>query len=210
MNKFILTLMKKLTAVLLFVAFISTAFAQTEKGKFLIAGSSDINFTFLKTHIERDDYESDPVKTSSFELNPLLGYFLNNNFAVGIESPVTYTMEKQDGDVVKSKSLVVGPFARVYLGNKNVKPFVHGAFGFGKSKDDIDFDYVQYPDQLVKTKLSVYEIAGGLSFFLNERFALELSVSYGSAKAKFKDYYNQDIKSIVRGISADLGFAILL
>ncbi len=87
---------------------------------------------------------------------------------------------------------------------------MHGAFGFGKSKDDIDFDYVQYPDQLVKTKLSVYEIAGGLSFSLHERIALELSVSYGSANARFKDYYNQDTKSIARGIMGDFGFAILL
>ena len=169
-----------------------------------------MNFTFLKTHTEGDNYESDPVKTNSFELTPMLGYFLTSNFAVGLEAPVALSVEKQDGDVAKSKSFVIGPFARVYFGNKNVKPFVHGAFGLGKSKDDIDFDYVQYPDQLVKTKLSVYEFAGGLSFSLHERIALELSVSYGSANARFKDYYNQDTNSIARGISADFGIAILL
>ncbi len=91
--------MKKLTAVLLFIACTSTVFAQTEKGKFLVAGSSDMNFTFLKTHTEGDNYESDPVKTNSFELTPMLGYFLTSNFAVGLEVPVAMSVEKQDGDV---------------------------------------------------------------------------------------------------------------
>ena len=74
--------MKKVLLVTLVIFTITSGFAQTEKGKMFIGGN--INITGRNNSNKPDSLESEKVKSFSFQINPNVGYFIKDNFAVGI------------------------------------------------------------------------------------------------------------------------------
>ena len=203
--------MKK-TLLLLAVLLIGGAnvFAQTQKGDFLLGAGTSLDFSFLNSQVSTDSYESDKVKNNSFEFTPRFGYFLANNLVVGIDFLTSKASEKDDEDKYKSSTFAVGPFARVYIGNTNVKPFLHAGFGFGKNTEEYNSSYAGYPDDKVKSNLTTYDVGGGVSFFLTPKIALEIGISYGNASSKYTNYYNEDATNKVKGIASSIGFSVHL
>lgn len=203
--------MKK-TLVLIAVLIMGGAnvFAQTQKGDFLLGAGTSLDFSFLSSQVSTDSYERDKIKNNSFEFTPRIGYFLANNLVVGIDFLNSTATEKQDGDKYKTSTFALGPFARVYLGNTNVKPFLHAGFGFGKNTEKYNSSSAGYPDNKVKSNLTTYDVGGGVSFFLTSKVALEVGISYGNASSKFTNYYNEDATNKVKGIASSIGFSIHL
>ena len=140
--------------------------AQTEKGTYLLGGGA----TFQTTDGE-----------SYFSLNPNVGYFVANNFAVGARANLVF--------VDDANSYSIGPFARYYFGGKSAgttsgttasSSTVGGKFfgqaglnvGGGKNSD---------------TELGV-GLGVGYAFFLNKSIALETAAYYdknGERKGTF-------------------------
>ena len=189
---------------------ITSTFAQMQKGDFLIGAGTNLDFSSLSSQYSNDSYESDILKTNSFELNSRLGYFLANNFAVGLDLLKTNETEKEDGDVYKTNAFAVGPFARLYFGTSNVKPFIHSGLGFGNTKIEYEFSNIHYSDDSVKSSLLTFDIGGGVSFILSPKVALELGISYGNANSKFTNHYNEETTNKIKGIGSNLGISILL
>ena len=202
--------MKSIVTLVLLFALISNVTAQTEKGKFLLGGSSDFTATFLKTQTETESYESDPVSASTVEFNPQIGYFVANGLAVGLDVPVSFTVQKDDGDKLKTSTWLAGPFVRSYLGGQNVKPFLQASLGFGKNKYDLNYEYAQYPDDITKFDMFGYELGGGVSFFINQHVAFDVAAGYASVRSKFKNVYNENSKTTVSGFGASFGLIVLL
>ena len=188
----------------------SNVFAQTQKGDFLLGAGTNLDFSFLSSQVSTDSYDSDKVKNNSFEFTPRVGYFLANNFVAGIDFITTNATEKDDGDVYKSNTFAVGPFARLYFGQKNIKPFIHGGLGFGKNNEEYNPSYAGYSDEKVKSNLSTFDAGGGVSFFITTKVALEVGISYGNATMKYKNHYNEDAKNKVKGLASSIGFSIHL
>ncbi|WP_319590181.1 outer membrane beta-barrel protein [uncultured Draconibacterium sp.] len=203
--------MKK-ALVLLAVLLIGGAnvFAQTEKGDFLLGAGTSLDFSFLSSQVSTDSYESDKVKNNSFEFTPCVGYFLANNLVVGIDFLTSNATEKEDGDKYKTSTFAVGPFARVYMGSTNVKPFLHAGFGFGKNTEEYNSSNAGYSDEKIKSNLTTYDVGGGVSFFLTPKVALEVGISYGNASSKYTNYYNEDATNKVKGIASSIGFSVHL
>jgi len=203
--------MKK-TLVLIAVLILggTNVFAQTQKGDFLLGAGTSLDFSFLSSQVSTDSYESDKVKNNSFEFTPRVGYFLANNLVVGIDFLTSNATEKEDGDRYKSNTFAIGPFARVYIGNKDVKPFLHAGFGFGKNTEEYNSSYAGYSDEKIKSNLTTYDVGGGVSFFLTPKVALEVGISYGNASSKFTNYYNEDATNKVKGIASSIGFSVQL
>ncbi len=200
------------TQTLLIILLVSTlnVFSQTEKGNFFIGAGTSLDFSALKSQYSNEDWEGEEVSTSSFEFNSRVGYFLANNFTVGIDFLKTSAKEKDDGDVYKSNTFAIGPFARLYFGKNKIKPFIHSGFGWGKNVEKFDASNVHYSDQKVDANLTTFDAGGGVSFFISPRLALELSFLYGSATSKFKTLQNQDAQNKVNGIASSIGVAIHL
>lgn len=96
--------MKKiLVAALLFAG--TQGFAQIEKGTMLAGGAFSLQTT---------------KNNSRFSLNPNLGFFVADNFAVGAGLSVNFSKQGN----IKSTELGVGPYARYYFGKGNTKPFI--------------------------------------------------------------------------------------
>jgi outer membrane protein len=201
---------KTLVLIAALIVGVSNVFAQTQKGDFLLGAGTSLDFSFLSSQVSMDSYDSDKVKNNSFEFTPRVGYFLSNNFVVGVDFITSNVTEKDDGDVYKSNTFAIGPFARLFIGQKNIKPFIHAGFGFGKNNEEYNSSNVQYPDDKVKSDLTTYDVGGGVSFFLSPKVSLEVEISYGNATSKFKTYYNEDATNKVKGIASSIGFSIHL
>jgi hypothetical protein len=190
----------------------ANCYAQTQKGDFLLGAGTSLDLSSFNSQVTTGSYESDKVKSNSFELKSRLGYFLVDNFVTGIDFITSYATikEDEDGDVYKSYTFAIGPFARYYFGQTNVKPFIDASFGFGKNNSEYDSSNVHYSDDKVKSKLSAFDAGGGISFVLTPKVTFEVGISYGNAISKYKTHYNEDAKNKVTGVGSNVGFSIHL
>jgi hypothetical protein len=136
--------MKRLSTLLIIATVIGTTnlCAQTDRATLMLGGGASFQAT--------DGY-------SVFVLNPNVGVFVANNFAVGLQANIV--------SADNSSAWALGPFARYYFGkNEKGKPFGQATLTLGGSDG------------------SDVSLGGGLTagyaFFLNQSIALEAAASY--------------------------------
>lgn len=117
------------------------ALAQTEKGTTLVGGSLNLQTT---------------SNNSTFSINPNLGFFPANNFAIGAN--VVLNFSKLDS--LKTNTIGLGPYVRYYFGKTQTKPFV---------TTEVNFLHRSIKNTAVASKLD--EKSNGVGFLLGLGFA---------------------------------------
>ncbi|WP_461632940.1 outer membrane beta-barrel protein [Labilibaculum euxinus] len=198
--------MKLFFTICAFFCCVVIASAQTEQGKFLFGGNSNMNFSSMNNKWKSDDGDEDLGSTTSFEFAPQVGYFVADGFAVGLELPIGMQTEKdKDDNKYKTNRIAVMPFARYYFGENNVKPYLHGGFGFGSMKyKDVSASAES------KWKTFVYGVSGGVAIFLNNNIALDLGVGYQSVTLRPDEDRDNDPRRILSSVAFNVGFSISL
>lgn len=160
--------MKKL--LLSLVAVSALAFstqAQTEKGKFMLGGN--VSFDSKKT-------DADNAKSNtSFRIVPSVGYFVDNNIAVG--TGIGYAYDKTIGGT-QNQAFVVSPFGRYYANlSESFKFFgqlaVPMAFGSAKKVDNEG----NVGDKIGSSTEIGVALSPGFAFFPTKRIGIEFSVN---------------------------------
>jgi outer membrane protein len=193
----------KITFVLFILTGLATvATAQTEKGNFLLSGSGSLDFALLSLKLKNDNTSEDAGKMTNLEFTPGVGYFIANNLAVGLEFSISSASQKNDGDKYTETTTMLWPFARLYFGKSNVKPFVQAGVGPGWEKWG-------YKNDKETENLIGYEFDGGLAVFLSPNISLDLILGYGGATAKITDYRNMEWKTTASGFGGSIGFSIV-
>jgi len=180
--------MKKVLFSLALVVAGSAAFAQTEKGKWTVGASSNSMFTTTKT-ADADDN----TRVTSFNITPDAGYFFIDNLAAGLRANLTTSKVKGADD--GTTTFVVAPFARYYFlpTAKKVNVFADAHYGFGSRKvGDADGQ-----------GLNEFQIQAGPAIWLNERVALDATVSYLSTGG-------ENIDNRTNTIGVNFGFRLSL
>jgi hypothetical protein len=157
------------------VALTFAANAQTEKGKLFLGGS--VGYDYSK--INGTEHSA-----QSFNVTPSVGYFINDNFAIGTGIGYTYAQDyNNQGDKLKSQAFTASPFARAYKGNESFKFFgqlsVPMAWGNNKVEDTKTSTFSSYGVQL----------SPGIAFFPHKNVGIELSVRglyYGNDRTKLE------------------------
>jgi hypothetical protein len=145
--------MKKIVfSLLVLIAVGHGAFAQTEKGSWLVGGNLNLNTAKNNTEIS---------------LIPSAGYFFVNNFAAGVNAEVSYSKIAD----VKNTTLGIGPFARYYFGTMNIRPFADGELTFESNKSKTSTGSDTYNS-------SSFFLGGGLAAFINRNVAIEGLAGY--------------------------------
>jgi len=172
---------KKLLSIALLLASL-TSFAQLEQGKFLVGGGIGVESSASK--FKDGSTSVDRPKTTSYYITPSVGYFLAENFALGLtigfggdtrKTPASGgTPELKD----KNPYFVVGPFGRYY------RRFGDNFAIFGQAA--IDFRFGKYKDEsfngsvvtTTETKTSVFNpnLRPGLVFFPYSKVGVELII----------------------------------
>lgn len=158
--------------------------SQTDQGTFYLGGSFQLSSSSEKT--KANNTTVDGPKTFGFGINPNVGYFIGDNFMLGLslgfDSETTKIKGETPGDIDEEKTTIsafnFGPFARYYI-----KPWDKSAFfiqagiplGFGKYKYDETDNGTTVSHE---TKVSSFgvEINPGLVFWATQAVCFEVVV----------------------------------
>lgn len=139
------------------IALTFAANAQTEKGNVILGGNVSYDYSKVK--------DAD-TETQSFGIQPSVGFFVNDNFAIGTGIGYAYA----ESGVTTDNSFGVAPFARLYKGDGNFKFFgqlsVPMAWGTTE-EDDV---------KLGNSANYGVELAPGFAYFPTSKIGIELSV----------------------------------
>ena len=193
----------KITSFLIILmVFSAVVSAQTEKGTAIISGSTNLTFSSLTPKMEDGNNSMEGNKVSNFEFTPGAGIFIANNLALGVQVSINSATERLNREDYTESSTMFLPFALLYFGNGDIKPFVQAALGMGTQK-------LKYDNEKERANVFGYELGGGLAVFLNQYVSLDFSLNYASATSKFDvDYNNTELKLKTRGIGGNIGFSI--
>lgn len=189
--------MKKILCLFLLVAFGMAAKAQTSAGSILLGGGFRLSSTTYET-------AADDLKASSFSITPSAGYFLSDNFALGVD--IEFSSNKYTNDD-KENDISVSPFVRFYkfLAEDKFAFYGQGNVSIASGKYD--------PDTGNETKTSSFGISAspGFAYFFNEKWSLDLQLAGISFRSydPDKDGDNDKRKDFVFGASSfspSLGF----
>ena len=157
--------MKKFYLTLAAVAALTFASqAQTEKGKFLVGG---------QVGFETSKVKDTDQKNNSFSINPTVGYFVSDNWAVG--TGIGYNWRKSESGAqneTKENSFQVAPFARNYVGNGQFRFFSQLSVPMSWGKTETEGTN----NSEIKTEKYGVELAPGFAFFPTSKVSVELKV----------------------------------
>jgi len=189
--------MRKILIFVAIMTFVSMgAFAQTEKGKFIFSGASELSFSSMTSQMEYDGKDiGDDHKVTSFNIKPAVGYFVMDNLSLGLN--FDYESEKYEND--KNKTFMVGPMARYYFGSSKFKPYVHADLMFGSMKNEGENYEINY-------NASAWDLGAGVAIFLNDYISIDLGLGYASFTAVNDDDDKAKLKT--KGVAFNGGFSV--
>lgn len=153
--------MKKFYLTLAAVAALTFASkAQTEQGKFIVGGQ--VGFETSKT-------KKLDIKNNSFSINPTVGYFVSDNWAVGTGVGYSWSKTEEGPREVKVDAFEVAPFARNYMGSGQFRFFSQLTVPMAWGK-------VSGGDHKSKFESYGVQLAPGFAFFPSSNIGVELKV----------------------------------
>ena len=134
----------------------------TDKGNVILGGNASYNYEKV---VDVDG------NAQSYAILPHIGYFVQDNFAVGLGVGYAGSAEKSPVDVKTTLGeFAVSPYARLYKGDGNVKFFgqLSVPMAWGTSKID--------GNKTGTTERYGAAISPGIAYFPTDRLGIELSV----------------------------------
>lgn len=199
--------MKKVFLLATALVFTSVILAQIEQGKFVLSGATGLQFVSSNMEFEYDGQSQGDFDQSSFSLMPLIGYFVMDNFAVGLSVNYSSTTQKDLGEKIISKSTLIFPTAIYYFPVEgDVKPLIEVGAGHMSYSEK----YVSNSSPSEKEEFSglAYYFGGGFSYFMNDH----VSLNFGLARtiANLKNNSDSDLVLKQGQFVANIGFSIFL
>lgn len=194
---------KKIFAIAAFMLTISTMLS----AQVFVSGAFNLSTTSNKETMGSVSVDGD--KSLEFNFMPKAGYFINDDFAVGLgfgfgtsktTSPkeITYSGEEE---ITKTNSWAIAPFARYYFARTGELSFFgEAAFGFGGGKSEYSEGGVT--EDGPKFSMIGFGIAPAISYNLSDKFAIEASFgnlgysSYTTEETEGEDVYKQTVSGI--------------
>lgn len=161
--------MNRITALLIFLLFVTSSFAQITKNNWMVGGTA----RFKSVKEKQDDLD---VSTFTIDASTNLGYFFIDKMAGGLNLGYNYFKYKNLGVVSHSSILKFGPFVRYYLlpADSRINVLTQIAYSHGS-----DFnEYSTNSLNLAAGPVIYFNSSVGLEFTLNyERFSSNSNTS---------------------------------
>jgi hypothetical protein len=167
-------------------------FYPTQRGNFMIGTS--MGFSISKSSIDvqsnTGSVQGDGGRASQFNLSPSIGYFLAQNFVMGIGMDWLRTTSTAGVDLgntsaptqrSENDNLLFGPFMRYYIpSGENKAYFLDATVGFGNSRNQ----FIENNEtQIIDNSLLSIGVGPGFTIFASDGIALEALVKYNFAKS---------------------------
>ncbi|MFC5408731.1 hypothetical protein ACFPMF_05400 [Larkinella bovis] len=156
-----------------------TVGSQARAGRFTVGAS--VIISGRTESLNNRDYSAQNLMAA-----PAVGFFVANNFLVGISVPITWS--KNDGpDKTAETTLGFAPYVRTYLSNTRLRPFVGATFTYSAYR----FQQNDFPSEEVNHTAGGM-LNGGLAYLLGKNFIAEANVLNLSFS---KQTQNNDLKN---------------
>jgi len=194
--------MKKFLLSFAVVLLSLSSYAQFDRGTMMVGGAFGLEFNTNKDKM--DGNSSDNYKSTTFALEPQIGFFVIDNLAIGGGLGFSTSTFKDDGafiDKTTSTRFSIEPFVRYYLPQRI---FFQGKALLGlastKYTGDGESEKIDYG-------LTGAAISAGYAILLNDNIAIEPQVGFESVGYSNKD---SDIKNIDNTFFIRAAFQIYL
>jgi outer membrane protein len=198
--------MTKLSTGLFLILFCSNAFAQTKKGNFALSGKTDLNFLFSKNQVKMDSVKFAGSKTNQFGISAGMGYFVADNFMVGVSGTYSYiysnmeNVNNQYGSQNITTTLGIVPQVTYYFPmDGKLRPSVSAGAGYVwlRERDSRVTDNNNLANSLSGVSLTG---AAGISYFINQSVSFDFGMQYTRNRLENKLQTNQIlIQNMVAG-----------
>jgi outer membrane protein len=194
--------MKKTLFTVLACVILSSAFAQFEQGRILIAGNSSFDLNAFSTKSKQDGNSTLQSKSFDIEFGPTVGYFVIDNLAIGanLRIETSKTTDEIDDSESTSTGLSFGPFARYYFGP------IFGQLGVSVGTQKSEFKDGNFTTEGKFGTLGL-GLGVGYAAMISDNVAIEPTLSYATTSLKPNE---GDGKFTVSGISFGVGIAVYL
>jgi len=198
--------MRKISTIFLILLFSSSClFAQFEKGKYFIAGYSNLGIDIGKNKEKYNGTTTENYKYSQFFINPEAGYFVADNLMVGLFMDFDFEhYSYDDGDSKENYSkFIIGPDVRYYfLKLDKFNPYAAARFGFGVDK--YKAKYSSGSDDESKRTYFTTRVGAGATYFVIDQLGLDLFAGYDYDKWTTKVTDTGSKKSTLSEKSSDI------
>ncbi|WP_300670119.1 OmpW family outer membrane protein [Soonwooa sp.] len=172
--------------------------AQTEKGSWVIGGSTTLGFTTATSKYKYQGESADGPKVSSISVTPSVGYFVANNIAIGLDLGISSVTQKNEEDLYSEKNttttIAVMPTASYYFKSaSNIIPYLGVGVGYASSNNKNTYtENGNTNTDEGKVSGFAYKAKGGVVFLLNQNVGIDVGLSYMGTNGKLDS--NKDVK----------------
>lgn len=170
--------MKKNIIAFVFILASIGAYAQTDKGSFMVGGSLRWQRSHSDVNLPAFGFEG--TTTGSFNINPTVGYFVMNRLMLGLQPSYSHTWVFHQ-PMSKITSFSIGPVVRYYIPFGKFAAFPEASYSYLKSKQQ-GFDTVSGRVVDVNKNGSTYHVAAGVTYFVSPSIGIEGIIGYTDNK----------------------------
>ncbi|MEZ5044560.1 MAG: hypothetical protein R2828_31990 [Saprospiraceae bacterium] len=166
---------------------LSTASAQIfDQGNFILGSTLGFSASSSNVKLSASSTEEKGEGPSSvqFSFKPNIGYFIVDNFALGLGMDYTFSRLKEPNqDKTNDSDLLFGPFFRYYYPvDAQMAFFAETNFGFGTSSDD---QLIGEAKQSIHTNIFAIGMGPGFTIVSEGGIGIEAVFKYNFARSRF-------------------------
>lgn len=173
--------------------------AQTEKGRFMISGSTAADLSYVS-----EDLSSGGDTRLSLNISPAAGYFVIDDLVIGVQTNFGYTDSDYND---KSTQFVFMPTAQYYLPFGSVlRPSIQVGAGYVSLSQSMPTGNNSTSRHSFRG--FTWASAAGISYFINRSISLDFGVQYADINASYSG--DSSIKVKTKGIGGTIGISLYL
>jgi len=208
--------MKKLL-VLGAIALFGAMNAQTEKGSWVVGGSTTLGFNNTNTKYKYNGNSADGPKVSTFTVTPSVGYFVIDKLAIGLDLGYTSLTTKLESEFMginyTAKNTVstfsILPTATYYFkSDSKVLPYLGVGAGYSTSKEKSTQNGSGSSNSEDTINGFAWKGKGGIVFLVTPSIGIDLGLSYLGSNGKYDD--NSDVKVQSNTFGVNAGISVFL
>ncbi|ATL42080.1 outer membrane beta-barrel protein [Elizabethkingia sp. HX WHF] len=177
------------------------ASAQTEKGSWVVGGSTSIGFNNVSTKVKSDNTTFDGPKVNTFTIAPSAGYFVIDKLSVGLDLAYTNATTKYDGAKTTSNTFAILPTATYYFtDNTVIKPYLGAGIGYASNTEKEEY---RGKSNEYTVDGFAWKVKGGFAYFFTPSIAADLGLSYSQFSNK-----NNGVRTNVNTFGVGVGLSV--
>lgn len=202
--------MKKLL-VMSAIALFGLVNAQTEKGSWVAGGSTTLGFNSTTSKVKYNGESVDGPKSTTFNVTPSVGYFVANNFAIGLDLGFKSTKNEgsqyilgEEFDYESTEStVIVMPTATYYFKSASkIMPYLGAGVGYFSNTMKYPADYFNIEETKFTTDGLAWGAKGGVVFLVTPSVGIDLGLAYVNTSNR-----ENDVKNSTNTFGVNAGFS---